>query len=88
MSDFKQVNLDNPIHQAILVNLALIYYSCGDVKSIWEPDSELLYGLVYREFELKNDGELCDWLNSTKHLWEAWPNLKMCENSDHMSYLD
>ena len=32
------INLDNPAHQSILVHLALIYWSAGDVKGVYEDE--------------------------------------------------
>lgn len=44
------INLDNPMHQYILVKLALIYYSAGDIKQIYE-DREL-FDIIAKEFKL------------------------------------
>lgn len=46
----KAIDLNNPIHQYILVRLTLMYYASGDVKDVYE-DEELCW-VIWKEFKL------------------------------------
>lgn len=91
-----KINLDNPLHQWILVNLAIMYYINGDVKGVYED--ELLFNTIARESGLnitmtgQEDGnwegfsKMAQVLGSEElsQYYTNWTNLKMMPNSDHM----
>lgn len=62
-----QFDYKNPEHQSWMVKLALMYYSSGDVKDIYEDeDLEKFKSL----FDLKDDNDIWEWLNTHGYLYE------------------
>jgi hypothetical protein len=65
------INLNNPMHQYILVKLTLMYYSAGDVKGVYEDQD--FFDIIAKEFKLRICWRDAEIEQGSKLLDDDWP---------------
>lgn len=76
----QNINLDNPIHQLILLKLTLMCYISGDCKDVYEDEE--LSKLIEQEFGVTNDDEMAEFLgrDDVEGYYSNWSKLRVTNN--------